>query len=222
MGTGLGVDVVIESTGHLRTREAAATHLAAGARKVIVSAPIKGDVPADADVVLGVNFADAYDPEADERDHLQRLVHDELPGPGGQGAATRRSASATGQMTTIHAYTADQNLLDGPHKDLRRARAAAENLVPTSTGAAKALGLVIPELEGRLNGHRGARARAHGLAGRPDRRGRAADERGEVNAAFEAAAAAGPLEGHPRLPRGADRLLRHRRLPGTARSSTPP
>ena len=146
----LGVEVVIESTGRFRTRAAAAGHLAAGARKVILSAPVKGAEPADANVVLGVNFEQAYDPE---RDHVitnascttnclapvAKVLH--------QAVGIRH-----GLMTTVHAYTADQNLLDGPHKDLRRARAAAINLVPTSTGAAKALGLVIPELDGRLNG----------------------------------------------------------------------
>src|SRR5271166_830586 len=146
----LGVDVVIESTGRFRTRTAAAEHLQAGARKVIVSAPIKGDAPADANVVLGVNFDEAYDPE---RDHVitnascttnclapvAKVLHETV-------------GIRHGLMTTIHAYTADQSLLDGPHSDLRRARAAAINLVPTSTGAAKALGLVIPELEGKLNG----------------------------------------------------------------------
>jgi glyceraldehyde 3-phosphate dehydrogenase len=145
----LGVDVVIESTGRLRTRAAAARHLIAGAQKVILSAPIKGEEPADANVVLGVNF-ETYDPE-----HHQIITN--------ASCTTNCLAPVAkvlhetvgirhGLMTTVHAYTADQNLLDGPHKDLRRARAAAINLVPTSTGAAKALGLVIPELEGRLNG----------------------------------------------------------------------
>jgi glyceraldehyde 3-phosphate dehydrogenase len=146
----LGADVVIESTGRFRTRADAARHLDAGARKVIVSAPMKGAERADADLVLGVNFDDVYDPE---RHHVvsnvscttnclapvAKVLHETL-------------GIRHGLMTTIHAYTADQQLLDAPHTDLRRARAAAINLVPTSTGAAKALGLVIPELEGRLNG----------------------------------------------------------------------
>jgi glyceraldehyde 3-phosphate dehydrogenase len=146
----LAVDVVIESTGRFRTRPAAAQHLDAGARKVIISAPAKGGEPADATVVLGVNFETAYDPE---RHHVisnascttnclapvAKVLHEAV-------------GIRHGLMTTVHAYTADQNLLDGPHKDLRRARAAAINIIPTSTGAAKALGLVIPELEGRLNG----------------------------------------------------------------------
>ena len=146
----LGVDVVLESTGRYRTRSGAAQHLEAGASKVIISAPAKGDEPPDATVVLGVNFDEVYDPE---RHHVisnascttnclapvAKVLHETL-------------GIRHGLMTTVHAYTADQNLLDGPHKDLRRARSAALNVVPTSTGAAKALGLVIPELEGRLNG----------------------------------------------------------------------
>jgi glyceraldehyde 3-phosphate dehydrogenase len=147
----LEVDVVIESTGRFRTREAAARHLEAGARKVIISAPAKGDPGPDATVVLGVNFDEAYEPE---RHHVisnascttnclapvAKVLHEAI-------------GIRHGLMTTVHAYTSDQNLLDGPHSDLRRARAAAINIVPTSTGAAKALGLVIPELEGRLHGY---------------------------------------------------------------------
>ncbi|HZO77040.1 MAG TPA: type I glyceraldehyde-3-phosphate dehydrogenase [Solirubrobacteraceae bacterium] len=146
----LGVEVVIESSGRFRTRAAAAEHLDAGARKVIVSAPIKGSEPADATVVLGVNFDDVYDPDVHHvisnascttncLAPVAKVLH--------QTVGIRH-----GLMTTVHAYTADQALIDGPHKDLRRARAAAINIVPTSTGAASALGLVIPELAGRLNG----------------------------------------------------------------------
>jgi glyceraldehyde 3-phosphate dehydrogenase len=147
----LGVDVVIESTGHFRTRAAAARHLDAGAHKVIISAPAKGEEPPDATVVLGVNFDEVYDPE---RHHIvsnascttnclapvAKILHETV-------------GIRHGLMTTVHAYTGDQMLLDGPHKDLRRARSAAINIVPTSTGAAKALGLVIPELAGRLHGY---------------------------------------------------------------------
>jgi glyceraldehyde 3-phosphate dehydrogenase len=146
----LGAEVVIESTGKFRTRAAATKHLDAGARKVIITAPAQGAEPADADVVLGVNFHRVYDPERHNivtnascttncLAPVARVLHDAV-------------GIRHGLMTTIHAYTSDQNLLDGPHKDPRRARAAAINLVPTSTGAAKALGLVIPELKGRLNG----------------------------------------------------------------------
>jgi glyceraldehyde 3-phosphate dehydrogenase len=146
----LGVDVVIEATGKFRTRADAERHLAAGARKVILSAPSKGSEPVDANVVMGVNFHEVYDPEAHHiitnascttncLAPVAKVLHETV-------------GIRHGQMTTVHAYTSDQNLLDAPHKDLRRARAAALNLVPTSTGAARALGLVIPELEGRLNG----------------------------------------------------------------------
>jgi len=143
----LGVDVVIESTGLFTKREAAAKHLDAGAKKVIISAPA---TEPDATVVLGVNFDDAYDPDSHDvisnascttncLAPLAKVLHDSI-------------GIERGLMTTIHAYTADQRLQDAPHKDLRRARAAAINLVPASTGAAKAIGLVIPELNGKLHG----------------------------------------------------------------------
>jgi glyceraldehyde 3-phosphate dehydrogenase len=143
----LGVDVVIESTGLFTDRESAAKHLAQGASKVIISAPAKDP---DVTVVLGVNFDEAYDRE----NHsvisnascttnclapVAKVVNDAV-------------GIRHGLMTTIHAYTADQRLQDLPHRDLRRARAAAINLIPASTGAAKAIGLVIPALQGRLNG----------------------------------------------------------------------
>ena len=146
----LGVDVVIESTGRLRTRAGAAKHLDAGARKVIISAPAKGDEPVDATVVLGVNFDSVYDPD---HHHILSMASCTTGCLAPAAKVLHETVGIRqGLMTTIHAYTADQNLLDGPHADLRRARAAAINLVPTSTGAAKALGLVIPELAGRLNG----------------------------------------------------------------------
>jgi glyceraldehyde 3-phosphate dehydrogenase len=142
----LGVEVVIESTGLFTKRDDAAKHLSAGARKVIISAPA---TEPDITLALGVNFDD-YDPE---QHHIisnascttnclapvAKVIH--------EAAGIQR-----GLMTTIHAYTADQRLQDMPHKDLRRARAAAINLIPTSTGAAKAIGLVLPELDGKLNG----------------------------------------------------------------------
>ena len=143
----LGADVVIESTGLFTKRDDAAKHLAAGAQKVIISAPA---TEPDVTVALGVNFDEAYDPDAAPH-HLQRVLHDELPRAGREGAA-RAVGIERGLMTTIHAYTADQNLQDLPHKDLRRARAAAINLIPASTGAAKAVGLVLPELKGKLTG----------------------------------------------------------------------
>jgi glyceraldehyde 3-phosphate dehydrogenase (phosphorylating) len=143
----LGVDVVIESTGFFTARDDAAKHLDAGAKKVIISAPAKEP---DVTVALGVNFDTAYDRDSHHvisnascttncLAPLAKVIHEEF-------------GIEHGLMTTIHAYTADQRLQDMPHKDLRRARAAAINLIPTSTGAAKAIGLVVPELEGRLNG----------------------------------------------------------------------
>ncbi len=146
----LGVDVVIESTGRFRTRAAAAEHIAAGAHKVIISAPAKGSEPPDATLVLGVNFDEVYDPE------IHHIVSNASCTTNCLAPVAKVLHDAVGikhgLMTTVHAYTSDQNLLDGPHSDLRRARAAAINLIPTSTGAAKALGLVIPDLAGRLNG----------------------------------------------------------------------
>src|SRR5215210_2510643 len=143
----LGADIVIESTGLFTDRENAAKHLEGGAKKVVISAPAKGE---DVTVVLGVNFDDAYDPDAHDvisnascttncLAPVAKVLHD--------GIGIER-----GLMTTIHAYTADQRLQDAPHTDLRRARAAAINLVPASTGAAKAIGLVVPELQGKLHG----------------------------------------------------------------------
>jgi glyceraldehyde 3-phosphate dehydrogenase len=142
----LGVDVVLESTGHFTDREGAQKHLAGGAKKVVISAPATDP---DVTIVLGVND-DAYDPEQHDIVSnascttncvapLAKVLH-ELGG------------SESGFMTTIHAYTNDQVILDFPHKDLRRARAAAINLIPTTTGAAKAIGLVIPDLQGKVDG----------------------------------------------------------------------
>jgi glyceraldehyde 3-phosphate dehydrogenase len=146
----LGVDVVIESTGKFRTRADAAQHLDAGARKVILSAPAKGSEPVDANIVLGVNDH-LYDPE---RHHIITNASCTTNCLAPVASILHSTVGIRhGLMTTIHAYTADQSLHDGPHKDLRRARAAALNLIPTSTGAAKAVGLVIPELAGRLHGY---------------------------------------------------------------------
>ena len=143
----LGVDVVIESSGKFRARQDAVRHLAAGAHKVIVSAPAKEP---DVTVVLGVNFDETYDPEQ------HRVISNASCTTNCLAPVAKVLHEAVGirhgLMTTVHAYTGDQCLLDGPHKDLRRARSAAANLVPTSTGAAKAIGLVIPELAGKLHG----------------------------------------------------------------------
>jgi glyceraldehyde 3-phosphate dehydrogenase (phosphorylating) len=144
----LGADVVIESTGHFRARSEAEKHLAAGASRVIISAPATDP---DVTVALGVNFDDAYDPARHAiisnascttncLAPVAKVLH--------EAVGVRH-----GLMTTIHAYTGDQRVVDLPHKDLRRARAAAINLIPTSTGAAKALGVVVPELAGKLLGY---------------------------------------------------------------------
>jgi glyceraldehyde 3-phosphate dehydrogenase len=143
----LGVDVVIESTGLFTKRDDAAKHLAAGAKKVIISAPATDP---DVTVALGVNFDEAYDPERDN------IISNASCTTNCLAPVAKVLNDAVGMerglMTTIHAYTADQRLQDMPHKDLRRARAAAINLIPTTTGAAKAVGLVLPELAGKLNG----------------------------------------------------------------------
>jgi glyceraldehyde 3-phosphate dehydrogenase len=143
----LGVEVVIESTGLFTARDDAAKHLEAGARKVIISAPAKEP---DVTVALGVNFEHAYDPD---QHHVISNASCTTNCLAPMAKALNDAVGIEqGLMTTIHAYTADQRLQDLPHKDLRRARAAAINLVPTTTGAAKALGLVLPELDGKLNG----------------------------------------------------------------------
>jgi len=143
----LGVDVVIESTGRFTKRDGASKHLEAGAKKVIISAPA---TEPDVTVALGVNFDDVYDPGSHHiisnascttncLAPVAKVMHE-------------RFGIERGLMTTIHAYTQDQRIQDSPHKDPRRARAAAVNLIPTSTGAAKAVGLVLPDLNGKLNG----------------------------------------------------------------------
>ncbi len=185
----LGVDLVLECSGHFTKREDAALHLKAGAKKVIISAPCKDK--ADGTLCMGINH-ETYNPKTMEvisnascttncLAPMAKVLHENFE-------------IVKGLMNTIHSYTNDQHLLDLPHKDLRRARAAAVNIVPTSTGAAKAIGLVIPELEGKLNG----------LSLRvPTPTGSITDLTvitkkkttvEEVNAAF-AAAAAGPLKG---------------------------
>jgi glyceraldehyde 3-phosphate dehydrogenase len=144
--TVLGVDVVIESTGKFRGREQAAMHLTGGAKKVIISAPGK-DV--DLTVVMGVNDT-AYDP--DRHDVISNASCTTNCVAPMVKVLNDAFGVERGFMTTVHAYTGDQMLLDGPHKDLRRARSAALSVVPTSTGAARATGLVIPELSGKLDG----------------------------------------------------------------------
>jgi glyceraldehyde 3-phosphate dehydrogenase (phosphorylating) len=185
--SGLGVDVVLESTGRFRTQDAASLHLKAGARKVVLSAPGKG---VDLTVVMGVNERE-YDPAR----------HDVVSGascttncvvPMVRVLQTAFGVER-GYLTTVHAYTNDQALIDGPHKDLRRARSAATNIIPTSTGAARSIGLVIPELDGRFDGvavrvpvEDGSLTDLTVLLSEP---ASAAD----INAAFRRAAADGPL-----------------------------
>jgi glyceraldehyde 3-phosphate dehydrogenase len=184
----LGVDVVIESTGLFTKRDAAAKHLDAGAAKVIISAPATDP---DVTVALGVNFDD-YDPDSHQiisnascttncLAPMAKVLHEAV-------------GIETGLMTTIHAYTADQRLQDMPHKDPRRARAAALNLIPTTTGAAKAVGLVLPDLNGRLNGFAIRAPVATGSV--VDLTFQASREctAEEINSAM-AEAASGPLEG---------------------------
>ncbi len=184
----LGVDIVVESTGFFTDAEKAAAHVAAGAKKVIISAPAKGE---DATIVMGVN-QETYDPA----NHtiisnascttnclapMAKVLNDEF-------------GIVKGLMTTIHAYTNDQVILDYPHSDLRRARAAAINMIPTSTGAAKAIGLALPALKGKLDGYAMRVPVPTGSA--TDLTATLSREvtRDEVNAVMKAAAE-GPLKG---------------------------
>lgn len=185
----LEVDVVIESTGKFRTREGAAGHLAAGARKVIVSAPGKG---VDATIVLGVN-EDVYDPA---KHHVVSNASCTTNCLAPMVKVLQDSFGIQqGFMTTVHAYTNDQNVLDGPHKDPRRARSAAVNIIPTTTGAARAVAEVIPAVAGKLDGGALRVPVVDGslvdLAVVLDKKVTA----DEVNAAFEWAATAGRLAG---------------------------
>jgi glyceraldehyde 3-phosphate dehydrogenase len=185
----LGADVVIESTGFFTKREGAQKHLDAGAKKVVISAPATDP---DVTVALGVNFDSDYDRDSHHivsnascttncLAPMAKVLHEAV-------------GIESGLMTTIHAYTADQRLQDLPHSDLRRARAAAINLIPTSTGAAKAVGLVLPDLDGKLNGIAVRAPVATGsvvdLVFQPSKQAGA----DEINAAVKAAAE-GPLKG---------------------------
>jgi glyceraldehyde 3-phosphate dehydrogenase len=185
----LGADVVIESTGLFTKRDDAAKHLEAGAKKVIITAPA---TEPDVTLALGVNN-DAYDPDQ------HHVISNASCTTNCLAPVAKVLNDAVGIergiMTTIHAYTADQNLQDGPHKDPRRARAAAANLVPTSTGAAKAVGLVLPELDGKLNG---IAVRAPVIDGsvidlvcQVSR----ATSKDEINEAFSGKADSGPMKG---------------------------
>jgi glyceraldehyde 3-phosphate dehydrogenase len=183
----LGVDVVVESTGIFTDATKAKGHLAAGAKKVIISAPAKGE---DITIVMGVND-DKYDGSQNIISNascttnclgpLAKVLNDEF-------------GIEHGLMTTIHAYTQDQNLQDGPHSDLRRARAAALNIVPTGTGAAKAIGLVLPELQGKLDGYALRVPVPTGSVTDLTATLRKSASIEEINAAYKAAAE-GPLKG---------------------------
>ncbi|WP_159837676.1 type I glyceraldehyde-3-phosphate dehydrogenase [Nocardia sp. CY41] len=183
----LGVDVVVESTGIFTDATKAKGHLAAGAKKVIISAPAKGE---DITIVMGVND-DKYDGSQNIISNascttnclgpLAKVLNDEF-------------GIERGLMTTIHAYTQDQNLQDGPHSDLRRARAAALNIVPTGTGAAKAIGLVLPELQGKLDGYALRVPVPTGSVTDLTATLRKSASIEEINAAYQAAAE-GPLKG---------------------------
>jgi glyceraldehyde 3-phosphate dehydrogenase len=186
----LGVDVVIESTGLFTDRDSASKHLAQGAKKVVISAPATDP---DATVVLGVNFDEAYDPAKHQIVSNASCTTNCL-------APVAKVINDTvgidhGLMTTIHAYTADQRLQDMPHKDLRRARAAAINLIPASTGAAKAIGLVIPELLGKLNGFAVRAPVPTGSVVDLTVECKRETSVQEVNGALKAAAESGPLAG---------------------------
>ena len=185
----LGVDIVIESTGRFTDAAAAQAHITAGAKKVIISAPASGDA---ATFVMGVN-----DYEYDSSKHhvisnascttnclapFAKVFNDKF-------------GIENGLMTTIHAYTADQNLQDGPHSDLRRARAAAINIVPSSTGAAKAIGLVLPELKGKLDGYALRVPVPTGSITDLTLVSKVDVTVEEIKAAYKAAAASGPLKG---------------------------
>ncbi|MEU9922840.1 type I glyceraldehyde-3-phosphate dehydrogenase [Streptomyces griseoluteus] len=185
----LGVDIVIESTGIFTKRDDAAKHLAGGAKKVLISAPAKDE---DITIVMGVN-QDKYDPAKDNVISNASCTTN-CVAPMAK-VLDENFGIVSGLMTTVHAYTNDQRILDFPHKDLRRARAAAENIIPTTTGAAKATALVLPQLKGKLDG----------IAMRvPVPTGSATDlvvelqrevTKDEVNAAFKKASEDGSLKG---------------------------
>ena len=209
----LGVDVVVESTGIFTKRDAAAKHLDAGAKKVVISAPATGE---DITVVKGVNDSD-YDGSQTIISNAScttnclapmAKVLDDLVG------------IEQGLMTTIHAYTQDQNLQDGPHKDLRRARAAALNIVPTSTGAAKAIWLVMPHLKGKLDGY-ALRVPVPTGSATDLTAGVARGDHGRRGQRRDGGGGRGPAEGDPEVHRGPDRLLATSSPTRTRASSTP-
>ncbi len=202
----LGADIVIESTGFFTDATKAKAHIDGGAKKVIISAPAKNE---DATFVMGVNHTQ-YDPAAHHIISNASCTTNCLA-PMAK-ALNDAFGIERGLMTTIHAYTGDQNLQDGPHRDLRRARAAAQNIVPTTTGAAKAVALVLPELKGKLDGYALRVPTITGSA--TDLTFTAAKEVtvDEVNAADEGRCR-GPAQGRPGVRRRPDRVERHRDQP---------
>jgi len=185
----LGVDIVIESTGRFTNAEDAKKHIEAGAKKVLISAPATGE---DATFVIGVN-EHLYDP-ANHHIISNASCTTNCLAPLAK-VFNDKFGIENGLMTTIHAYTADQNLQDGPHADLRRARAAAINIVPSSTGAAKAIGLVLPELKGKLDGFALRVPVPTGSITDLTLVSKTAVTVEEIKAAYKAAAADGPLKG---------------------------
>ena len=202
----LDVDIVVESTGFFTDANAAKAHIDAGAKKVIISAPAKNE---DATFVVGVNHTD-YDP-AKHNIISNASCTTNCLAPMAK-ALNDALGIERGLMTTVHAYTGDQRLVDAPHKDLRRARAAAINLVPTSTGAAKAVALVLPELKGKLDGY-AMRAPPHRVRNRPDLHRLPRNHRGRSQRDPEEGRHGRPAQGHSGLLRGTPRVLRHRDRP---------
>lgn len=184
----IGADIVVESTGFFTDAESARKHLTAGAKKVIISAPAKGE---DITIVMGVN-EDKYNPATDDIISNASCTTNCLA-PMAK-AIDDAFGIERGLMTTIHAYTNDQSILDFPHSDLRRARAAALNMIPTSTGAAKAIGLVMPHLKGKLDGYAMRVPVPTGSATDLTVELKKAATRDEINAVVKAAAE-GPLKG---------------------------
>ena len=184
----VGAEVVIESTGFFTDADKARAHLGDSVKKVVISAPATNE---DVTVVLGVNFDEAYDAAAHSVISNASCTTNCL-GPIAK-VANDTVGIKHGLMTTIHAYTSDQRLQDAPHKDLRRARAAAENLIPASTGAAKAIGLVIPALNGKLNGFAVRAPVPTGSVVDLTFEAERATSVEEINAALKAAAESGPL-----------------------------
>jgi len=187
----LGVDVVLESTGVFRTRDKIEGHLQAGAKKVLLSVPSKSPEDVDATVVMGVND-EALTPDAKIISNASCTTNCLAPFV---KAVNDAFGVEDGLMTTIHSYTNDQSILDFPHSDLRRARAAAVNLIPTTTGAAKAIGLVIPELKGKMNGIAVRTPTITGSLVDLVCTLKTAASVEEINAAVKAASESGPMKG---------------------------